>query len=68
MFMVRVEASHDNRYRPLTVDTSQYLYEFASSIARSIPDAEVHAHLGEQLGDEVVFRGQDLADDNIDLF
>lgn len=68
MFMVRVEASHDSLYRPLTVNTSQYLYEFASSIARSIPDAEVHAHLGKQLGDEVVFRGEDLADDNIDLF
>lgn len=68
MFMVRVEAGRDSRYHPLTIDTSQYLYEFASSIARSIPDAEVHAHLGSQAGDEVVFKGHDLADDTIDLF
>lgn len=68
MFMVKVESSRDSRYQPLTVDTSQYLYEFASFIARSIPDAEVHAHLGNQAGDEVVFKGEALADDDIDLF
>lgn len=68
MFMVKVEANRDSRYQPLTVDTSQYLYEFASFIARTIPDAEVHARLGSQIGDEVVFRGEALADDGIDLF
>lgn len=68
MFMVKVEANRDSRYRPLTVDTPQYLYEFASFIARTIPDAEVHAHLGSQIGDEVVFRGEDLVDDDVELF
>lgn len=68
MFMVRLEANRDSRYQPLTVDGPQYLYEFASFIARTIPDAEVHARLGSQIGDEVVFRGEDLADDGIDLF
>lgn len=68
MFMVKVEANRDNRYQPLTVDGPQYLYEFASFIARTIPDAEVHARLGSQTGDVVVFKGQDLQDDDIELF
>lgn len=68
MFMVKVETSRDSNYQPLTVDGPQYLYEFAAFIARTIPDAEVHARLGSQAGDEVVFRGQELADDEIELF
>lgn len=68
MFMVRVERSRDGLYQPLTVDGVKYLYDFAAFIARSIPDAEVHAHVGTQIGDEVVFKGRASADDGIDLF
>mgnify|MGYP001810458830 CR=1 FL=1 len=68
MFMVKVEANRDSRYQPLTVDGPQYLYEFAAFIARTIPDAEVHARLGSERGDEVVFKGQDLAEDEVELF
>lgn len=68
MFMVRVDRSCDANYQPLTVKTSEYLYDFAAFIARSIPDAEVHARLGAQRGDEVVFHGRELEDDGIELF
>lgn len=68
MFLVRVDRSSDTRYQPLTVKTSEYLYDFAAFIARSVPDAEVHARLGSQLGDEVVFHGSALEDDGVELF
>lgn len=68
MLMVRVQASNDSRYQPLTVDTSRYLYEFASFIARTVPDAEVHARLGRQVGDEVVFKGANIKEDEVELF
>lgn len=68
MFMVRVDRCTDLRYRPLTVEPHEYLYVFAELIARSVPDAEVHAHLGQQAGDEVVFRGKDLDSEEVELF
>lgn len=68
MFMVRVGRSSDEHYHPLTVKAHEYLYDFAAFIARSVPDAEVHARLGLQLGDEVVFHGRALADDGVELF
>lgn len=68
MFLVRVGRSSDTHYQPLTVKAQEYLYNFAAFIARSVPDAEVHARLGLQLGDEVVFHGRALADDTVELF
>ncbi|MGE5505952.1 MAG: hypothetical protein ACM31L_16140 [Actinomycetota bacterium] len=68
MFMVRVDRCCDSRYQPLTVRAHEYLYVFAEHIARTVPDAEVHAHLGHQAGDEVVFRGTDLDADDGELF
>jgi hypothetical protein len=68
MFLVQVDRSCDLRYQPLTVKTAEYLYDFAAFIARSIPDAEVHARLGLQAGDEVVFLGKALEDGGIELF
>ncbi|CAA7621998.1 hypothetical protein [Magnetospirillum sp. UT-4] len=68
MFLVKLEPNRDRLYQPLTVNASEYLYGFASAIARAIPDAEVHATLGSQRGDEVVFHGSALDDESIDLF
>lgn len=68
MFLVRLDRSSDAHYHPLTVKAHEYLYDFAAFIARSVPDAEVHAHLGLQLGDEVVFHGSAVADDSVELF
>lgn len=68
MFLVRVSRSSDVRYQPLTVKAHEYLYDFAAFIARSVPDAEVHARLGLQLGDEVVFHGSAVEDDSMELF
>ena len=68
MFLVRVGRSSDARYQPLTVKAHEYLYDFAAFIARSVPDAEVHARLGLQLGDEVAFHGRAVADDGVELF
>lgn len=68
MFLVRVDRSCDARYQPLTINAHEYLYDFAAFIARSIPDAEVHARLGMQMGDEVVFHGQALQQDDVELF
>jgi len=68
MFLVRVERSSDMRYQPLTIKASEYLYDFAAFIARSVPDAEVHARLGRQLGDEVVFHGRAVTNDDVELF
>lgn len=68
MFLVRVGRSSDARYQPLTIKAHEYLYAFAAFIARSVPDAEVHARLGMQVGDEVVFHGRALDDDGIELF
>lgn len=68
MFLVRVDRSCDAHYHPLTVKAHEYLYDFAAFIARSIPDAEVHARLGLQLGDEIIFHGQELANDDVELF
>lgn len=68
MFLVQVDRSSDRRYQPLTVKTAEYLYDFAKFISRSVPDAEVHAKLGLQAGDEVVFLGKSLEDAGIELF
>ncbi|MBC7907400.1 MAG: hypothetical protein H7Y60_11740 [Rhodospirillaceae bacterium] len=68
MFLVQVDRSSDNHYHPLTVNAAEYLYDFAKFIARSVPDAEVHARLGLQAGDEVVFLGKALEDVGIELF
>lgn len=68
MFLVNIDRCRDGRYAPMTVDASQYLYDFAAFIARSIPDAEVHARLGMQAGDEVVFFGRDVGADDVELF
>lgn len=68
MFLVQVNRSSDRRYQPLTVKTAEYLYDFAKFIARSVPDAEVHAKLGVQAGDEVVFLGKALEDVGVELF
>ncbi len=68
MFLVKVGRSADGRYRPMTVNASEYLYDLAAFIARSVPDAEVHAHLGAQAGDEVVFLGKSLEGDSVELF
>lgn len=58
MFQVRLGLCRDSGYQPLTVDGPEYLYMLARFISRSVPEAEVHAHLGEQAGDEVVFAAQ----------
>lgn len=68
MFLVRIARNADVRYAPLTVDASQYLYDFAAFVARSVPDAEVHACLGEQAGDEIVFLGKALEAGEVELF
>lgn len=68
MFLVKVERSSDARYQPLTIKANEYLYDFAAFIARSVPDAEVRARLGCQLGDEVVFHGRALNNDDVELF
>jgi hypothetical protein len=68
MFLVQVERSSDARYQPLTIKANEYLYDFAAFIARSVPDAEVHARLGHQLGDEVVFHGSAVNNDDMELF
>ncbi|MCR6629615.1 MAG: hypothetical protein NVV74_05905 [Magnetospirillum sp.] len=68
MFLVKVDRSCDAHYQPLTVKTHEYLYDFAAFIARSVPDAEVHARLGLQAGDEVVFHGSAVEDDDVELF
>lgn len=68
MFLVNIDRCRDGRYAPRTIDASQYLYDFAAFIARSVPDAEVHAHLGAQSGDEVVFYGRDVGNDDVELF
>lgn len=68
MFLVKVDRCCDTNYHPLTIKASEYLYDFAAFIARSVPDAEVHARLGRQMGDEVVFLGKALEDDGVELF
>lgn len=69
MFQVRLGLSKDTRYQPLTVDGPEYLYSLAQFIARSVPDAEVHARLGAQVGDEVVFSaGADGHGEDVELF
>ena len=68
MFMVVLDSSRDRTYRPLTVSATKYLFNLAFAIARSIPDAEVHAHLGSERGDEVVFHGAALAAADAELF
>lgn len=68
MFLVQLNRSSDRLYQPLTIKTAEYLYDFAKFIARSVPDAEVHAKLGLQAGDEVVFLGKALEDVGVELF
>lgn len=68
MFLVNVDRSCNQLYTPITVVASEYLYTFAQAIARSIPDAEVHARLGSQRGDEVVFLGREMQSQDIELF
>ncbi|HTH15114.1 MAG TPA: hypothetical protein VL974_00565 [Magnetospirillum sp.] len=68
MFLVKLDRSCDKRYQPLTIKASEYLYDFAAFIARSVPDAEVHARLGHEVGDEVVFHGTAVDDGDIELF
>jgi len=68
MFLVTLDSSRDRSYRPLTISSTKYLFNLAFAIARSIPDAEVHALLGAQRGDEVVFRGDALAGADAELF
>lgn len=68
MFLVRIARSADLRHAPMNVNTSRYLYDFAAFVARSVPDAEVHARLGEQAGDEVVFHGRALESEEVELF
>lgn len=68
MFLVQLDRSSDRRYQPLTIKTAEYLYDFAKFIARSVPDAEVHAKLGLQAGDEVVFLGKALEEASVELF
>jgi hypothetical protein len=69
MFMVDLKRSQDDRYRPLTVSPPEYLYSLAQMIHRSLPDCEVHASLGYDKGDEVVFRPATCDEDgDIELF
>ncbi len=68
MFHVILENSQDRRYRPMTVNATEYLFGLARLIARSVPDSEVHAHLGSQIGDELIFRGAGLPQAEIELF
>jgi len=68
MFKVVLDSSRDRTHHPLTVSATKYLFNLAFAIARSIPDAEVHAHLGAQRGDEVVFLGAALAGADVELF
>lgn len=68
MFLVKLDRSSDRLYQPLTIKTNEYLYDFAAFIARSVPDAEVHARLGVEAGDEVVFHGAAVDNEDIELF
>lgn len=68
MFLVKLDRCSDLNYQPLTIKTHEYLYDFAAFIARSVPDAEVHARLGIQAGDEVVFHGKAVEDDGVEWF
>lgn len=68
MFLVRIDRGRNRAYVPLTVNVSRYLYDFAAFVARSVPDAVVHARLGQQVGDEVVFMGKDIEQAGAELF
>lgn len=68
MFIVDLGRCQDQNYAPLTINGPEYLFNLARFIARTISDVEVHAHLDPAMGVGVVFRGDDLADDDIEMF
>ncbi len=69
MFTVLLSKSRHIDDRTHTVDSGAYLLDFARFIVRTVPDAEVHARLGDMAGDEAVFRGCDAdGDDGMELF
>lgn len=70
MLLVGLFPSCDPLYHPSTICAERYLFDLAHAIARSVPDVEVHARLGTNKGDEVVFPGRSSAetDDDVQLF
>lgn len=69
MFQVNLTLNRDPNYHPLTVSAPEYLFGLAQFIARTIPDAEVHAHLGLTDGDCLVFHGNGVnGSDDCQLF
>jgi hypothetical protein len=69
MFTVMLGKSCHVDHRINTRDSGAYLLDFARFIVRTVPDAEVHARLGDMAGDEAVFRGCDAdCDDGMELF
>jgi len=72
MFIVVLGKSRHTEERISTVlSSNSYLLDLAKFIVRTVPDAEVHAHLGGMAGDEAVFRGAETAsasDDDIEMF
>jgi hypothetical protein len=70
MFVVVLGKSRHIEERISTVaSTNEYLLDLAKFIVRTVPDAEVHAHLGGMAGDEAVFRGSDAAvEDDVEMF
>ncbi len=69
MFTVLLAKSRYIDDRIHTLDPGAYLLDFARFIVRSVPDAEVHARLGDMAGDVAVFRGCDAdGDDGTELF
>ena len=68
MFIVDLGRSQDINYTPLTVNGPEYLFGLARFIARTVSDVEVRAYLDPGMGAGMVFRGDDLADDDVEMF
>jgi hypothetical protein len=68
MFIVDLGRSQNPSYSPLTVNGPEYLFGLARYIARTIADVEVRAFLDPGMGACVVFRGDDVNDNDIEMF
>jgi len=68
MFIVDLGRCQDLSYSPITVNGPEYLFGLARYIARTISDVEVRAFLDPGMGAGIVFRGDDVKDDDIEMF
>lgn len=68
MFIVDLGLCQNRSYIPLTVNGPEYLFGLARYIARTISDVEVHAYLEPGLGAGLVFRGDDLKEEDVEMF